>query len=141
MDDERRHELIERYRAGRRTLLAAVDGHPQARVGRWGGREVLMHVAGWDREAAQNLPLLAAGLRGNDYSDEDAWNERFVERLAGLSDAELRSEYEASADALEQVLLILPETAFEPDGPGSRWAEDLADHALDHAAAFGDIGA
>lgn len=136
-----REAVIGRYRAAKDTLREAVAAHPEARYGTWSGRQVLIHVVGWDREGAALLPGLAAGEPEPDYSDADAWNARFQERYGSLSDDELEREYAAAGDAFVAELRRLPRAAFEDGEPGDSWGRGLADHTLEHAAFFGDIGA
>ncbi len=137
--DETREELIERYRGARLALSDAVDGHPDVRVGEWGGREVLMHVVGWDRYGTEWVPRLVAGVP-EEACDEDAMNAASVRLYASLDDASLRSEYTAAGEAFVAMLEALPDEAFRADSAGADWARGLADHALEHALPFGDIG-
>ena len=84
--------------AGRREqaygeLTEAVAGLSEAELGQvflgvWGTREILIHIAGWDREMTPALqrigrgePPYAAGL----YDDADDWNARFVAARKGAS--------------------------------------------------------
>jgi len=68
-------------------LRQAVDGLDDAQLtrvwfGDWGVKDIIAHVAGWEREMAGALRRIAAGERpvpeGVDYGDGDAWNAKFA---------------------------------------------------------------
>jgi hypothetical protein len=70
-----------------RTLLQAIDGLDEAAMsrvwfGEWGVKDMVAHVAGWEREMSAALERMARGERptpeGVDYSDSDAWNAKFA---------------------------------------------------------------
>ena len=72
------------FRAGMRRLRAATARIPHARrgevlCGEWTVREVLIHIACWDRELVRGLDQLLSGCRPAFLDeDEDAFNERAV---------------------------------------------------------------
>lgn len=135
-----RHELIERYRGARQTLADAVAGHPEAAVGTWSGEDVLLHVAAWDREGVAEVRRRLAGEPARHY-DFDAFNAAAVGRLRNLDDAARRAEFEAAGEAFAALVLGLPDEALADGAAGEDWASSLADHALEHAAFYGDVGA
>jgi hypothetical protein len=68
-------------------LRQAIDGLDEAAMSRvwfgdWGVKDIVAHVAGWEREMSAALERMARGERptpeGVDYSDSDAWNAGFA---------------------------------------------------------------
>ena len=72
----------------------------QVWLGAWSVRDILAHMAGWQRELIPVLERLARGEKpianGVSYDDVDGWNAQFVAERAGLSPAAVLKELEAS---------------------------------------------
>lgn len=104
-------ETARAFRAGMRRLRAAVAEIPDDRRGEvlfggWTVREILVHIACWDRELGRGLDQLLAGRRPAFLDeDEDAFNERAVRawREAPLETvaAELAAAHESLMVRLE----------------------------------------
>jgi len=69
--------------------------------GDWCAKDILAHIAGWQREMTAAMERMARGERptpeGVDYSDSDAWNATFAAGMRGQSAetvvAELRQAF------------------------------------------------
>ena len=66
-------------------------------TGEWSVRDLIAHVAWWEEEALQHLPLILEGGRPPRYSVKyggiDAFNALMTERKRGLSLAEVRGYF------------------------------------------------
>ena len=141
-----RDELLTTLDAEFAELLASFEGlsdEAMTRVwfGDWGVKDILAHVAGWQREMAQALERMARGERpvaeGVDYSDPDPWNARFAgaQRLSPL--AEVVEELVASKEAFVAAARQLPEDRFEEGRAAHRILHASAiDHYREHAPAI-----
>jgi uncharacterized protein (TIGR03083 family) len=82
----------------------------------WSVKDILAHIAGWQREIAAMLERMAGGQRpapdGVDYSDVDGWNARFVEEMRGLSPGEVLTALHAAQAACVHAAEALPEERF-----------------------------
>lgn len=104
-------EIARTFRAGMRRLCLAVAAIPDDRrggvlFGGWTVREVLVHIACWDRELVRGLDQLLAGRRPAFLDeDENAFNERAVcawrEVPLDAVSAELRAAHESLMARLE----------------------------------------
>lgn len=121
-----RRELIERFRADMQRLLRAVNSLSEAQRTKpiyndWTVKEILAHVAAWDRELVRGLDELLAGRRPAFPGYREAeFNARVVEtsRSAALPDvlAEAHSAHEALVGRIE----ALTDEAWEQPTP-YRW--------------------
>src|SRR5919202_264043 len=84
-----RADLIARFRADMARLLAAVSRIPEERRGQvirdgWTLKEILAHIAAWDREVARGLDELLAGRLPAFMSyQEDVFNARTAQASRG----------------------------------------------------------
>lgn len=88
-------------------------------LGTWGAREILIHIAGWDREMLPALQRLGRGeapYAPGTYDDADAWNARFVEARLGANASGILAELAANHSAFVAAAAALPEESFLPDG-------------------------
>ena len=105
-------------------LLEAVAGLSDLELSRvwlgtWGAREILIHIAGWDREMLPALQRLGRGeppYAPGTYDDADAWNARFVEARLGANASGILAELAANHSAFVAAAATLPEEAFTADG-------------------------
>jgi Protein of unknown function (DUF1706) len=107
-------------------------------LGRWGVREILIHISGWHEEMIPVLGRVAKGAAGypaGTYDDFDAWNARFVDRKTGVKCADVLAELEASHRAFLAAAASVPESHFEPGGTAREPLEGAgAAHYREHAA-------
>lgn len=122
-------EMAAVYRAEMRRLLDAVDRIPAERLGEpihddWTIREVLVHLAGWDRAIAASADDVAAGGTAalTRMRLEDV-NEGLVDAHRGDTVEEARRELEAAHLALlDRVEAIAPERWGEAVR-GAQWKD------------------
>ena len=76
-------KLMEQEYDNLRKTIDGLDDAALTRVwfGAWSVKDIIAHVAGWEREMGGALERMARGERptkeGVDYSDADAWNAKF----------------------------------------------------------------
>ena len=128
-------------RAAFTTCLAGLTDEQMTRVwlGSWSVKEVLAHVAGWQREMALALARIARGERptpeGVDYSNNDVWNDQFVEKQKERSLAEQLVELDAAFTAYRAAAAAVPAERFEPGRTVDRMLHANAiDHFREHRA-------
>jgi len=140
-------QLLANMRAARAELEAAVAGErlDSDRGDGWRLRDVLAHIALWERIAARKIagtPLpdgedLLAGPW-----DLDAFNETMRERRRGWSDEQVLGEFDAAHRAIVAAVEAADDAACAPGG--SAWTavdEDGAGHYLDHFSVADVLGA
>jgi uncharacterized protein DUF1706 len=107
--------------------------------GVWGVREILAHIAGWQREMIPVLERIARGEKpiaeGVSYEDVEAWNARHVTARRGLTVEGIRAELEASHRDFLAAARAVPESRYAPDKTATR-VFDLngPHHYREHAA-------
>ena len=134
--------LLQEMEAGFRNLLEAVDGLTEEQMtrvwyGDWSVHDILAHVAGWHREEIAMLERMARGERpvpeSVDYTDDDAWNARFVARWRAASAGEVLAELKASNEAYVAAAGRLPEERFEEGRTAHRLVQaGCIDHYREH---------
>jgi hypothetical protein len=105
-------------------LIEAVAGLSDLEMGRvwlgtWGVREILIHIAAWDREMIPALERVGRGeppYAPGTYDDGDAWNARFVEARLGANAPGILAELAANHAAFVAAASALPEAAYLPNG-------------------------
>lgn len=142
MRDELLAELDREFSA----LLEAVEGLTDEQMvkpwyGDWSVRDILAHIAGWHHEMDDGLDRISRGERptpeGVDYSDENAWNARFVETWASASPAAVVAELKASKELFESAARLVPENRYEQGRAAYRILRGSgADHYREHAPAI-----
>lgn len=109
-------EAIERFEGSRAAFRGrledlADEAYGEAWLGTWNLSQLLAHMSGWLREMAPAFERVARGERANrpdaDYSDFDAWNDRFAEQAlpgrAALEDFDAAcSDYAEQARGLSE---------------------------------------
>lgn len=127
--------------AGLRCAIAGLseEAMRQPWCGTWGVREILAHIAGWQRELTPALERLARGERpipeGLSYADIDAWNARHVAARQGLTVEGVRAELEATHRAFLAAARAIPEARFAPGKTAARLVDlNGPHHYREHAA-------
>jgi Protein of unknown function (DUF1706) len=111
---------------GLKRALAGLDDEAMRRpwLGAWGVREILAHIAGWQREMTPVLERLARGERpipeGVSYEDFDGWNARHVAARRGLTVDGIRAELETTHREFLAAARAVPESRFGPDKTATR---------------------
>jgi uncharacterized protein DUF1706 len=105
----------------------------------WGVREILAHIAGWQREMIPVLERVARGEKpipdGVSYEDVDAWNARHVAARRGLTVEGVRAELEAAHREFLAAARAVPDARFAPDKTATRIVDlNGPHHYREHAA-------
>jgi hypothetical protein len=135
--------LLREMEAGFADLLSTVDGLSEEQMtrvwyGNWSVRDILAHVAGWHREEIAMLERMARGERpvpeSADYTDDDAWNARFVAKWRAASAGEVLAELKASKEAYVAAAGRLPEERFKEGRTAHRLVQQgCTEHYREHA--------
>jgi hypothetical protein len=129
--DEAYSELIE--------AVAGLSDLELSRVwlGTWGAREILIHIAAWDREMIPALQRVGRGeppYAPGTYDDADAWNARFVETRLGANASGILAELAANHAAFVAAATALPEENFmSGGGAGDLVSGTTTGHYREHA--------
>ena len=112
------HDLELGYQEFRGPLLNLDESaYSETWLGRWNLTHLLAHMAGWYREMAGAIERAGRGERpapeGVDYSDSDAWNEKF-EKLAKPGKEALK-DFEAAFSTYLGAAKALPDRLFGTD--------------------------
>ena len=128
-------------------LREAIAGLDEARsrtvwLGTWGVKEILIHIAAWDREMSPALARIGRGeppYPAGTYDDFDAWNARFVEAGKDAPAHEIVVDLEASHHALLSAAKALAEEQFAAGAPARELFEGTgAKHYREHAGQIRD---
>jgi Protein of unknown function (DUF1706) len=107
-------------------------------LGTWGVKEIVIHIAGWDREMAPALARIERGeaaYPAGTYDDFNAWNARFVEAGKHAKISEILIDLEASHRGLVAAATALGEEHFTTGAPARDLLEGTgAQHYREHAA-------
>ena len=137
--DERLKEAETAY-AELRQAVAGLDDDRMSRIwlGSWGVREILIHVAGWEREmtpALERVSRGAAPYADGAYDDADGWNARFVADRRGAKAAEILAELETTHKGFMNAAAALPEGLLAKEGAARGLFDGTGpDHYREHAA-------
>ena len=97
----------------------------------WGPREILAHIAAWEAEALQRIPLLAAGAPGKTY-DTDEFNAAAIAALGKQTFQQVEHTLRQTHQRLVHFLDTLEENAFTPEGCAYEWVAALTSHSREH---------
>jgi hypothetical protein len=113
--------FLERLVADRGRLLGIINGltteamETSEAAGEWSCKEVLVHIAAWEREAVKATHQTLQGQRPEilDIEDFDAWNDRQVCLWKHASVDEVRREFSAAREAVLTAIEGLEAIHFE----------------------------
>jgi len=123
-------------------LREAIAGLDESRaravwLGTWGVKEILIHIAAWDREMAPALDRIGRGQApypAGTYDDFDAWNARFVEAGKDAPLHEILVDLEASHHGLVAAAKALGDEHFGGEAAaGELFQGTGAKHYREHA--------
>jgi hypothetical protein len=140
LKDDLLRQADDDFGALRRALVGlSDDAMRRPWCGVWGVREILAHIAGWQREMIPVLERVARGEKpiadGVSYEDVDAWNARHVGARRGLTVEGVRAELEASHREFLAAARAVPEARFAPDKTATRVVDlNGPHHYREHAA-------
>ena len=124
-------------------LREAVSGLDEAQsravwLGTWGVREILIHIAGWDREMAPAFARIERGeapYPAGAYDDYDAWNARFVEAGKHAETREILADLESCHRGLATAAAALGDEHFAMGSPARELLDSIAPrHYREHTA-------
>lgn len=143
-----RDHLLERLKethSAIRAILKGVDLEMRVYIETgWRIRDILGHIATWDREVAKSLRAFLAGI---DYAipnvdgDESEFNEQTVAEQRELSTQQIVAEWEQARDDLKVALNEIPMDQFPGDllypwgderGTIVRLVETMIEHDREH---------
>ena len=145
-----KEKLLAALDSGFAVLLNALDGLSEEQMTRvwygdpstslrtgWSARDILAHIAGWHREEIAMMERMARGERAvpesADYTDDDAWNARFVAKWRAASAGEVLAELKASKEAYVAAASRLPEERFEEGRTAHRLVrQGCTEHYREH---------
>ena len=123
-------------------LLASVNALPQedlprpGAVGHWSVRDMIGHVATWDRELAMVVDRYISSGEKTDYGNDEtvnSSNEAEVQRQQGLTLGQLWEEVHQCHRELVEYLQGLSEEPFDPATYSGEWiATDSWGHYREH---------
>ncbi len=114
--------------------------------GDWRIRDILGHVATWDRECVKSI---RAFMEGSEYfipdHDEDEFNRKDIEKHRKLSDADLITEWEQAREEFKAAVNEIPTEKFDGDfrfpwgDPGSiaNLIDEMVEHEVEHTEEIG----
>jgi cobalamin-dependent methionine synthase I len=114
------NEMLVAMDSTRRSFIALLENIPQDKYsvpesfGKWSLRDVLAHMIGWERLAAERVAIIKQGGLPEPipFSDADAYNARFVETITIQEKQELIGELENTRSELRNGLASLTEEEF-----------------------------
>ena len=128
-----------------RKMLDEVDLEmPVYKDSGWRAREILGHVATWDREIAKSLRAYQAGTEHltPDLDEEEVeFNEKAVQEQKKLSAEQLLGEFEQAYEEFRAAIQEMPDELFPGDllypwgderGDIATLAEYMIEHAVEH---------
>jgi len=141
MDEARRvlAEADEAYRELQEAVVDLDDARAKtAWLGTWGVREILVHIAGWDREMTPALDRIGRGeaaYPAGAYDDADGWNARFVAAREGVKLADVLAEMDGAHRGLVAAAGALGASHLAPGAAARELFEGTAaQHYREHAA-------
>lgn len=143
---DRAQVLREFSDAYERVIAAATEAARRGMTGgvdRWGPREVVAHLAGWEVMATVRLPAIAAGLAPLEFDDpaqlavlDDAINATIATMIGAQSLEEvcgiLRRAYQRDIAFLE----TLDDAQFQPGKYIYERTKDVREHCKEHMLVF-----
>ncbi|GCE28999.1 hypothetical protein KDA_44830 [Dictyobacter alpinus] len=136
-------QLLQKFAdAYEQTIAAATEATQRGITGKankWGPREIIAHLAGWEVLAAQRIPYIAAGMAPFAESDEqrqsimdNALNAMMVTMIGDQSFEQvcgiLRHAYQDTIAMLRK----LDEKSFQPGTYAYERTVDVLDHCKEH---------
>ncbi len=101
-------------------------------LGEWSIREVIAHIAGWQREMTPALDRLARGDRpipeGADYGDVNHWNAKFAAGASDKSVADLLLDLDACHERFMLAADTVPESRYREGSAAYRIVDQCTGH-------------
>jgi hypothetical protein len=146
MPAKEKNHLLDRLSEAHHAVEATLDNiHLETPVHNdtgWQVRDILGHIATWDREAAKSLRAYQAG---SEYIipdfDEEEYNHRAVSEQRNLSAGQTLDEFEGAYKELSSAIQEMPDDRFPGDlrypwgderGDIATLVEYMIEHAIEH---------
>jgi hypothetical protein len=142
-DKQRLLELLTRTHSATRATLEGIDLEmPVYPDSGWRIRDIIGHIATWDRQVAKSLRAFRVG---NEYAipdlDETAFNEQDVLKQQELTTQQVFEEWEQAREDLKEAVKGIPLDQFPGDllypwgderGTIAHLVEMMAEHDVEH---------
>jgi len=134
-----KEQLLQEFAGACEQLMATATHAAQRGVTRWGPREIVAHLAGWEVMASVRIPNIVAGMPPAEFADatqqrvmNDAINaamvtlvgEQSLETLCGM----LRQAYQGNVELLRQ----LDDKFFQPGQYVYERTKAVIEHCQEH---------
>lgn len=130
------HELSHAYDRFRRTVgqLAPSAREQSGVCGEWSPKEVVAHLAGWDREAARRFQQFMQGPTEDIDYDLDAFNAESVAARQHLAWEQALHELDKAHRVLQQAIALVEPQHLEADSRFFEWLEGRSRDYDEHTA-------
>lgn len=134
-------DLIHRFHAAQQQIEDAIArlNDAEARkvwLDRWGVREIVAHIAGWENAMTEALERLARGERpaaeGVDLSDTEGTNDNFAGRAADKNFEQVKMELRQAGEHFVAAVRALPIDRIAEGKTGRRIIETMINHPSEH---------
>ncbi len=139
-----KQSVVQDVRAAYQEFQQSVQGLSEEQLTKpfmdgWGVREITGHVIGWQEQMTTGFERMANGERptpeGVDWSDVQAWNDKFAAAVKDRQATELVQELDSRVENLITALQALPDDRFGEGKTTNRMAGAAAfEHMREHAA-------
>jgi len=132
------NQAAREYKAFHESLQGLNEEHlNEVWLGTWNIKDIVAHIAGWQRELGPALERLARGERpvpeGVSYEDVDAWNAKFAAARRGAEAADLLLELDKSHEHFMHLADAIPDARFQPDRTAYKMVDlNSAHHYKEH---------
>jgi len=132
------NQAAREYKAFHESLQGLNEEHlNEVWLGTWNIKDIVAHIAGWQRELGPALERLARGERpvpeGVSYENVDAWNAKFAAARRGAEAADLLLELDKSHEHFMHLADAIPDARFQPDRTAYKMVDlNSAHHYKEH---------
>ena len=139
-DKEYLLEKLTEAHSATRAILEGVDLEMRVYTDTdWRIRDILGHIATWDREVTKSLRAFLAGTEYSipNFSDENEFNEQSVLEQRVLSTQQIQVEWEQARDEFKEAIRAIPSDQFQGDvlypwGDERGSITQLIEYMIDH---------
>lgn len=142
---DERDELVSGFQRSQQELHGAVAGLGEEAAeeiwyGRWGVKQIVAHIAGWESAMAEALGKIALGERpsaeGINLSDVDGTNDQFAEKVQPLSFDQVLQDLSSAGGRLVEAIQALPEDRLGEGKTARRIVDTMIRHPAEHTDAI-----
>ncbi len=138
-----KQSVVQEIRDTYKEYMSAVQGLNDDQLvrpilGDWSVREITGHIIGWQEQMTTGFERMAKGERpapeGVDWSDVQAWNDRFAAGVRDRSGSELIQELDSRVEAMIAAIDAVPDDRFGEGKTANRMAQAAGfGHFREHA--------